>query len=91
MSRGYLLIDGRNIAHASNNGGPLSIGEQPTQAIYHFLRTMRPMMSVYSMLTPVVLWDGVSWRYMAFDEYKKSRNKPAVQPYEIKAKALKVC
>jgi 5'-3' exonuclease len=89
VSRGYLLIDGSNVAHASNNGTPLSIGDQPTQAIYNFLRTMRPMMSVYSMLTPVVLWDGSSWRYRAFPDYKASRNKPAVKPYEIKAKALR--
>ena len=75
MSRGYLLIDGPNIGNAVNAAAPLKIGDQPTQAIYGFLRVLRPMISTYSMLTPVVLWDGASWRRMKFAEYKANRDK----------------
>lgn len=89
MSRGLLLIDGSNIAHAANNTQALKVGDLPTQAIFGVLRTLRPMMSVYTMLTPVVLWDGASWRKMAFEEYKANRNKVAVKPHELKAEALR--
>lgn len=83
MSRGLLLIDGSNIAHAANSATPLSVGDMPTQAIYGVLRTLRPMLSVFSMLTPVVLWDGRSWRKDAFADYKVSRDKPAATKHEI--------
>lgn len=78
MSRGYLLIDGSHITHAANAATALSVGGQPTQAIYGFLRTLRSMVSVYSMLTPLVLWDGASWRKLHFPEYKAQRVKEAV-------------
>jgi 5'-3' exonuclease len=89
MSRGLLLIDGSNITHAANNGGALRVGDLPTQAIFGVLRTLRPMMSIYTMLTPVVLWDVKSWRHMVFDEYKGNRNKVAVKPHELKAEQLR--
>jgi 5'-3' exonuclease len=89
VSRGLLLIDGSNIAHAANNGGALKVGDLPTQAIFGVLRTLRPMMSIYTMLTPVVLWDGASWRRMAFSEYKANRDKVATKPHELKAEALR--
>lgn len=89
MSRGLLLIDGSNIAHAANNGGGLRVGDLPTQAIFGVLRTLRPMMSIYTMLTPVVLWDGASWRKMAFEEYKANRDRVAVKPHELKAEQLR--
>jgi 5'-3' exonuclease len=78
MSRGLLLIDGSNIAHAANSAAPLSIGDMPTQAIYGVLRTLRPMISTFSMLTPIILWDGRSWRKDMFADYKISRDKTPV-------------
>jgi DNA polymerase-1 len=82
MSRGLLLIDGSNIAHASNSATPLTVGDMPTQAIYGVLRTLRPMISAFTMLTPIVLWDGRSWRKDMFKEYKESRDKVAVTKNE---------
>ncbi len=89
MSKGVLLIDGSNIAHAANNTQALRVGDLPTQAIFGVLRILRPMLNVYSMLTPVVLWDGASWRRMAFEEYKANRDKKAVTPNELKVEALR--
>lgn len=89
MSAGFLLIDGSNIAHAANSAKPLSAGGVPTQAIYGFLRTLRPMLNTYSTLTPVVLWDGASWRAMEFAEYKASRKKVATSKSEIQAQLAK--
>lgn len=83
MSRGLLLVDGSNIGLAANASQPLKIGDQPTQAIFGVLRTLRPMVTTYSMLTPVVLWDAVSWRYGAFPDYKGTRHKEASKKYEI--------
>jgi 5'-3' exonuclease len=77
VTKGLLLIDGSNIAHAANSAQPLSIGDMPTQAIYGVLRTLRPMFSTFSMLTPIILWDGRSWRKDVFKDYKVSRDKPA--------------
>lgn len=89
MSKGLLLIDLSNIAHAANCTQPLRVGNLPTQAIFGVLRSLRPMMNVYSMLTPVVLCDGASWRRMAFEEYKANRNKIPTAKYEIEAARLR--
>lgn len=70
---GYIIIDGNSIAHAANNGTPLKMGNLPTNAIYGFLRTIRRLMAVYSAYTPIVLWDGASWRKMLFSDYKANR------------------
>jgi 5'-3' exonuclease len=68
---------------------PMRCGDQPTQAIYGFMRSMRPIMDVFRAFEPVVLWDKSSWRHHVFAEYKANRDKPAVMPHEIKSKKLK--
>jgi 5'-3' exonuclease len=83
MSRGFLLIDGNNIGHAANCTQPLAVGDMPTQAIYGFLRTLRPMVTTFPQLTPIVLWDGASWRRMQFKEYKANRDKTPETKTEI--------
>lgn len=88
-SQGYLLIDGMNIGHAMNAGEKLSIGSQPTQAIYGVIRVLRPMIETFSMLTPVVLWDGRSWRRDFYPEYKAARDKAPTTKNEIAAAELK--
>lgn len=89
MSRGLLLIDGSNVGHAAAAGPSLKVGEQPTQSIYGFLRTLRPMVASYAMLTPIVLWDGAPWRKMVFEEYKEARNKIPTTKAEIEAARIK--
>lgn len=65
-----------------NNTKQLRVGDQPTQAVYGFLRAIRPLIMTYSMLTPVVLWDGMSWRKKIFPDYKASREKPPETQHE---------
>ena len=89
MPNRYLLIDGNSIGHAANNGTPLHVGTQQVQAIFGFVRSMRALMGVYGALTPLVLWDGASWRKMQFPDYKANRDKEATKSYEIKAQAAK--
>lgn len=72
----YLLIDGNSIGHAANNGTTLTVGQQEVQAIYGFARSLRMLMGVYSAGgTPIVLWDGASWRKLRFPDYKENREK----------------
>lgn len=89
MNRGYLLIDANNIGHAANGMTPLRVGDQPTQAVYGFLRAIRPIISAFTMLTPVVLWDGRSWRHSIYADYKANRKKEATTKAEIAAAALR--
>lgn len=69
----YLLIDGMNIAHAANNTKTLKVGDTQVQAIYHFIKIIRKFIANYPTAKPAVLWDGASWRYMDFPEYKSNR------------------
>jgi 5'-3' exonuclease len=90
MKTGYMLIDGNNIGYISNSLKPLSVGDQPTQAIYGFLRFLRGSIALYgARLQPIVLWDGYSWRYEAHSAYKASRDKPAVTAAEIQQSLLR--
>ena len=89
MSHGFLLIDGMHLMHRANNGQALTVGTMPVQAIFGFLRTLRPAVAMYSMFTPIVLWDGISWRREAFAEYKANRDKEPESKAEIEAARLK--
>lgn len=89
MSAGLLLIDVLNLTHAANNNKPLFVGEQPTQAIYGFLRSLRLALEVFPQLTPICLHDGRSWRHGVFEGYKASRKKPPTTAAELKIVALR--
>lgn len=82
MRKHYLLIDGNSVGHAMNANKVLSLGEFQVQAIFHFLKTLRSYCSVYQNTIPVVIWDGLAWRYKAMPGYKSDRNK-AVKKYEV--------
>ncbi|TDW20525.1 5'-3' exonuclease [Rhizobium azibense] len=84
----YLLIDGMNIAHAANNAKPLKVGETQVQAIYHFVKIVRKLIATYPTAKPAVLWDGASWRYMDFPDYKSNRKKQDT-PSAVKAAEMK--
>ncbi|WP_276122604.1 5'-3' exonuclease H3TH domain-containing protein [Pararhizobium qamdonense] len=88
MSQRYLLIDGMNITHAANNAKVLKVGETQVQAIYHFVKIVRKLVAAYPTAKPAVLWDGASWRYMDFPEYKANRKKDDT-PSAIKAAEMK--
>ncbi|OCP22010.1 MULTISPECIES: PIN domain nuclease [unclassified Ensifer] len=87
MSR-YLLIDGMNIAHAANNSKILTVGNTQVQAIYHFIKIVRKLVAAYPTAKPAVLWDGASWRYMDYPDYKSNRKKEDT-PSAIKAAEAK--
>lgn len=80
--RKYLLIDGNNLLHAAQGAKKLTVGGTEVQAIYGFLRTMRALVSTYSSFTPIVLWDGASWRNMLHPEYKATREKNHTPSYQ---------
>lgn len=84
----YLLIDGMNIAHAANNSKVLKVGETQVQAIFHFVKIVRKLIAAYPTAKPAVLWDGASWRYMAFPDYKSNRKKEDT-PTAIKQAEMK--
>lgn len=86
---GYLLIDGSNVAFAAASGQKLTVGGQDTQAVYGFLRMLRPLVATYSMLKPVVLWDGASWRHKVFPEYKGSRNAEPTTKEEVELRRIR--
>lgn len=74
---GLLIIDANNIAAAANSTTKLHAGEMEVQAIFGFLRTLRAAQSIYgALMKPICCWDGRSWRYDIYPDYKKTRNKP---------------
>jgi 5'-3' exonuclease len=75
MKKQFLLIDGNSIGHQANCMPSLNIGSMQTQAIFGFLRILRSYASKYSLATPVVLWDGLSWRSSLYPEYKQNRKR----------------
>lgn len=83
---GYLLIDGMNLAHASNAGQILTAGEQETQGIYGALRMIRKSIATFPQLSPVCLWDGPrSWRKDVFTDYKANRDKEPTTKHEVES------
>lgn len=75
MHKGYMLIDGSNIAHAANATKKLTVGDRQVQAIFGVIRTLRPILMAMPTLKPLVLWDGRSWRKDIFEDYKANRDK----------------
>ncbi|RWJ03402.1 PIN domain nuclease [Mesorhizobium sp.] len=78
----YLLIDGNNLTHAAQSAKKLTVGDTEVQAIFVFIKMMRTVIGKYPMCKPVVLWDGASWRYMDFPEYKGNRDKEHTPAYK---------
>jgi len=73
----YVLIDGNAIGYAQQLGMPrLSVGDQPTHAIYGFLLALRKLtIPTHYDRIPVVLWDGAAtWRKQINGEYKANRS-----------------
>jgi 5'-3' exonuclease len=87
--KGMLIIDGMSIAHAANAATPLAAGDQPTQAVFGFLRSLRVACAKFPMFTPIIAWDGVSWRNSFYADYKINRNKVPEKKYEIEQAATK--
>jgi 5'-3' exonuclease len=71
-------IDGNSVGHAAQhgqgkNGKKLTSGATETTAIFGMLKSMNVLLRARTTATPIVLWDGRSWRYEAFPDYKGTR------------------
>jgi 5'-3' exonuclease len=71
-------IDGNSVGHAAQHGltargKKLVAGGQETTAIYGMLVSLHKLLRDRPFTKPVVLWDGRSWRYERFPEYKGNR------------------
>lgn len=73
MSANFLIIDANSVGNAANNTKVLKLGDMQVQAVFVFLKMLRSYVSTYQHYTPIVLWDGASWRNMMFSDYKSDR------------------
>jgi DNA polymerase-1 len=83
----HTLIDGNSVGHAAQHGfgakgKKLVAGGQETTAIFGMLQSMQKLMRTRTGTAPVVLWDGRSWRYERFPDYKGNRTATAEQVAE---------
>lgn len=70
-----MIIDGNAIGYAGHNTTALYAGDQQTQAIFHFIKSLRKLMTIYPTFEPVCLWDNVTqWRYDLNPHYKFDRS-----------------
>lgn len=75
----HTYLDGNSIGHAAQHGAKQKMyaGDRETTAIYGTLRSVRKIMKARSHSQPIVLWDGRSWRYSVFPDYKGTRDDTA--------------
>jgi 5'-3' exonuclease len=77
MTTWKTFIDGNSVGHAASHGAgkqqKLYAGGMETTAIYGLLRSMNVILRARTAAAPVVLWDGRSWRFERFPEYKAGR------------------
>lgn len=85
-----MIIDGSNWGFAASSTRVLKVGEQETQGVYGFIRSLRASIEAFSILTPIVVNDGVSWRHNAFPEYKANRGKAPETKAEIEQQRIRL-
>jgi 5'-3' exonuclease len=72
------LIDGNSVGYASNYAMKLTSGDQETQAVFGFLRTLREVAVTYPDYGLITLWDGrATWRFDIYPDYKSNREADA--------------
>jgi len=81
----HLLIDGNSIGFAAQSMNKLHTGKQETQAIFGFLRSLRVLCDENPDAEPIIFWDGRSWRFDHYPEYKDGREKDPKQKSEREA------
>lgn len=90
MSRGLLVIDGSNIGYAASSMRRLTVGDLEVQGVFGTIRTVRKLLALYgSRLTPIVLWDGRSWRRSVFKGYKANRDQTPQTKAEKKSAQMR--
>ena len=90
MKKGIMIIDSSNWGFAASSKKQLTVGDQDTQGVYYFLNMLRSAVSMFPVLTPVMVNDGRSWRYDFYPDYKASRDKEAVTKNEIEQKRVRL-
>lgn len=78
MSSYRTYIDGNSVGHAaqhghSKGGKKLVSGGHETTAIFGTLISMQKLLRTRTASLPTVLWDGRSWRFERFPDYKGNR------------------
>lgn len=89
MNSRVMLIDGNSIGFASHQTRPLTYDGQQVQAIYGFIRTLKKLKQKFPAYQPIVLWDGISWRYNIYSDYKGNRKDPKVELMKAEYKKQK--
>lgn len=76
-----LLIDANAIGFKlqQSSGPDLYAGSQNTKAAYGFVNKLREFKIRFGASPIFLLWDGRSWRYKEYPEYKDGRQKTAKQ------------
>ena len=75
-------IDGNSVGHAAQHGHAkggkkLVAGGHETTAIFGTMQSMQKILRTRTSSLPIVLWDGRSWRYESFEDYKGNRTATA--------------
>lgn len=74
-----MLIDGNSIGFANHQANNLTYDGQPVQAIFGFIKTLKRLKEMFRDYDLIVLWDGISWRYNFYSEYKANRKDPKIE------------
>ena len=80
--RRYNLIDANSLGHKYHQAGKLNAGQQQTQAVFGTLLKARDLIVEHPNQRTIFLWDGRSWRYDEFPDYKGNRVKTEKQKAE---------
>lgn len=69
------IIDGNSVGYAAHYGTVLTSGNQQTQAVYGFVRTLADLKAKHPDTAPIVVWDGrAKWRFELCPTYKSNRH-----------------
>ena len=71
----HIIIDGNSIGWAAQHATKLSVGKQPTQAVFGVIKTIAELRRTYPGYEMLVLWDGrAQWRFDLHPDYKSNRD-----------------
>ena len=78
-----MLIDGNSIGFASHQSTKLTYNNESVQAIFGFIKTLKRLKERFRDYEPIILWDGESWRYQLYSDYKGNRKDPKTELMKI--------
>lgn len=95
--KNFMVIDANSIGYTGHQSVALNTGDRSTQAIFHFLKTLRNLRSRFPKFQPIVCWDNdAKWRYELCPDYKGNREpnekvKQAREDYRAQRPTIKKC